>query len=113
VVVISVLVKLLTVAAVPLKVTVLFTAVGSKLFPSIVTVVPIGPLVGEKLVMLGPEIQRLGRKSREIKATTTKAICCRNPFDVNMVCFLSQPARLCCSSRKTVQESGQGKSLMQ
>ena len=42
-----------TVAWVAPKNTMLFDCVGSKLVPVIVTVVPTGPLVGEKEVMVG------------------------------------------------------------
>jgi len=45
--------QLVGVAAVPLKVTVLVPCVAPKLVPVIVTDVPIGPEVGDKLVMLG------------------------------------------------------------
>jgi hypothetical protein len=47
--------QLVGVAAVPLKVTVLVPCVAPKLEPLIVTDVPIGPDVGERLVMVGAE----------------------------------------------------------
>ncbi len=43
----------------PLKVTVLSVAVGLKPLPVIVTVVPLGPLVGVKLVMIGANTVKL------------------------------------------------------
>ena len=47
-------VAVVTVAATPLNFTVLLAgAFGSKLLPLIVTVVPSGPLVGEKLLIVG------------------------------------------------------------
>src|SRR5438034_10872754 len=45
--------QLVGVAAVPLNVTVLVPFVAPKLVPVIVTAVPVGPLVGERLVMVG------------------------------------------------------------
>ena len=45
--------QLVGVAAVPLNVTVLVPGVPPKLVPVIVTDVPIGPEVGDKLLMLG------------------------------------------------------------
>jgi len=53
VVIITVSVELVTMAAAPMKVTVLRVGVMEKLSPTIVTVVPTGPLAGEKLVMMG------------------------------------------------------------
>src|SRR6201981_1069586 len=45
--------QLVTVAAVPLKVTVLVPCVDPKFVPVIVTAVPTGPEVGDRLVILG------------------------------------------------------------
>jgi hypothetical protein len=47
--------QLVTVAAVPLNVTVLVPWVDPKLVPVIVTAVPTGPEVGDRLVMLGAD----------------------------------------------------------
>ena len=46
-----------TVAAVPLNITMLFAGVVSKFVPVMVTVVPMGPLAGAKLVIVGTELQ--------------------------------------------------------
>jgi len=48
-----VLLQLVGVAVVPLKLTVLVPCVAPKFVPAIVTAVPTGPEVGERLVMLG------------------------------------------------------------
>jgi hypothetical protein len=48
--------QLVGVAAVPLKVTVLLPRVAPKFVPAIVTAVPTGPLVGVKLVNVGPTV---------------------------------------------------------
>jgi hypothetical protein len=48
--------QLVGVAAVPLNVTVLVPCVEPKFAPAIVTEVPTGPDVGERLAMLGPEL---------------------------------------------------------
>ncbi len=45
--------QLVGVAAVPLNVTVLLPCVAPKLVPVIVTAVPTGPLVGDRLVRVG------------------------------------------------------------
>ncbi len=45
--------QLVTVAAVPLNVTVLVPFVDPKFVPVIVTAVPTGPELGDRLVMLG------------------------------------------------------------
>ncbi len=47
--------QLVTVAAVPLNVTVLVPCVDPKFVPVIVTAVPTGPEVGDRLVMLGAD----------------------------------------------------------
>jgi hypothetical protein len=87
VVLISVLVELVTVADVPLNVTALLAAVASKFVPTMVTVVPTVPPDGEKLVMLGAGLPQPDRISRGSKATMV--IRCRDPYDVNMLSFLS------------------------
>lgn len=51
--IICVAVELVTVACVPLNLTVLLAAVVEKFVPVMVTAVPIAPLVGEKLVIVG------------------------------------------------------------
>ena len=45
--------QLVGVAAVPLNLTVLVPCVAPKLVPAIVTAVPTGPLVGDRLVSVG------------------------------------------------------------
>jgi hypothetical protein len=50
----AVVLQLVGVAAVPLNVTVLVTCVAPKLIPAMVTEVPTGPEVGDRLKMLGP-----------------------------------------------------------
>ena len=50
--------QLVGVAVVPLNVTVLVPCVAPKFVPVIVTAVPTGPLVGDRLVMLGGDRHR-------------------------------------------------------
>lgn len=71
--------ELLTVASVPLKVTVLFAAVVSKSDPVMVTVVPTVPLDGEKLERLAPELPQPARIIRGSQ-TASLAIVCRNRY---------------------------------
>src|SRR5438105_9229777 len=54
---IEVALQLVGVAAVPLKVTVLVPWVAPKFDPAIVTEVPTGPEVGDRLVMLGAVVE--------------------------------------------------------
>jgi hypothetical protein len=88
-VIISVLVELVTTAVVPLKDTVLFDAVVSKLDPTMVTVVPTAPPDGEKLDMLGDDV--LPHPDRiNSGSSTIRTLFLRNLQNVNMVfSFLS------------------------
>lgn len=90
VVTISVLVELVTTAAVPLKLTALFAAVVSKFAPTMVTVVPAVPLAGEKLEMLGDDVV-LPQPDRIIwRSKATRAKGCLYPYDLNIMRFLSR-----------------------
>jgi hypothetical protein len=89
VVTISVLVELVTTADVPLKLTALFAAVVSKLVPTMVTVVPAVPLVGEKLEMVTDDV--LPQPDRIIwRSKATSARGCLYPYDLNIMRFLSR-----------------------
>ena len=65
-VVMLVLVLVVTVALVPLNITVLFAALALKFVPVIVTDVPTGPLVGLKLVMVGGGVTIVLRKTETV-----------------------------------------------
>ena len=65
--------QLVGVAAVPLNVTVLVPCVAPKLVPAIVTAVPTGPLVGDRLVSVGAIVTVYGQRllARPPTVTTT------------------------------------------
>ena len=63
VVVMLVAVLAVTMAVVPLNITMLSTGIALKFVPAIVTVVPIEPLVGVKLLMAGAEENMVFRKT--------------------------------------------------
>lgn len=85
---ISVLVELVTTADVPLNLTALFAVVVSKFVPTMVTVVPAVPLVGEKLEMLAddvlPQPDRINCRNK-----TTRARGCLYPYNLIIMRFLS------------------------
>jgi hypothetical protein len=89
VVTISVLVELVTTADVPLKLTALFAAVVSKLVPTMVTVVPAVPLVGEKLEMVTDDV--LPQPDRIIwRSKATRAKGCLYPYNLIIMLLLSR-----------------------
>jgi hypothetical protein len=70
--------QLVGVAAVPLKVTVLVPCVAPKLTPAMVTEVPTGPEVGDKLMMFGtvpkPTLRVRGGELADIGATALESV---------------------------------------
>jgi hypothetical protein len=64
----EVVVAAVTTAFTPAIYTILFSAIGLKLVPVITTVVPIGPLSGEKEVMIGTCAFTFTEKARARKA---------------------------------------------